>query len=91
MDNVQYMNTIGKMSQAASYQGEIFKPLKRRYSSRLLIKFELGLQVGINSQFGLSFLTEEAVAEHERIHFGPHEAPVGILRCADDWLPAHIK
>src|SRR5438132_7382864 len=40
---------------------------------------------------GLFFLAEHVVAEHEDVHVRRHEAPIRILRRADDRLAADVE
>ena len=37
------------------------------------------------------FLLEQAVADGQDLDLGPHEAPVRVLRCADNRLPPHVE
>src|SRR5438270_3895951 len=55
------------------------------------IECELLLPRFVVGQRRLIFLQQDEVLEHERVHVRTHEAAVGVLGCADDWLAADIE
>src|SRR5688500_19477938 len=58
---------------------------------RLSVKGELLPPVRIVRKRRLAILVENAVLEHQNVHFRPHETTIRVFRRADDRLAAHVE
>jgi len=55
------------------------------------IELKLRPPIALFSKRRLILLFEQIISDHQIVHFGSHETPIGVFGCANDGLTTHVE